>query len=223
MSMTRVYQNDPIEHNQFLNFLFIYLFAKNTDDPGMMIPMKREDVRRENARRLAEESGGFTEFAKRTGMDNSHVSQIIGKNPKKNIGNIIAKRIEDAYNLPEGSLDIPPGQEATSDSVTPHDEDDTPLRFDEPLGIPGARRVELLDEDSPYLYQIPKVKLKVQAGITGFRMEPDELDGGRAGVPRNWAHRKGYDPRHLISIDVEGESMEPTFYEGDSVVVNTNM
>lgn len=221
MSMDTVYQNDSVEHNKNLNFSIIYLFEKNTDDRGM-IPMKREDVRRSNARRLAEDIGGFTEFAARTGMDASQVSQIIGKNPKKNIGNIIAKRIEEAFALPAGSLDIPPMNADAGHVNQSNDDDDEPLRFDEPLGIPGARRVEVLDESSPYLIQIPKVKLRLQAGITGFQMDPDLLDGGRTGIPRAWANRKRYDPRHLIAIDVEGESMEPTFYEGDTVVINTN-
>ena len=40
-------------------------------------------------------------------MEGSQVSQIIGKNPIKNIGNSIAKRIEVAFAKPEGWLDQP--------------------------------------------------------------------------------------------------------------------
>lgn len=39
-------------------------------------------------------------------MNDSQVSQIIGNNPKKNIGNIIARRIEEEFNLPRGLLDV---------------------------------------------------------------------------------------------------------------------
>lgn len=85
---------------------------------------------------------------------------------------------------------------------------------------PGAKRVALLDESSPDQYRIPKVTLRLQAGVTGFQTEPDRRDGGTWGIPRNWADRRGYSPKHLISIEVRGESMEPTFYEGDVVVVN---
>jgi len=67
--------------------------------------MTREIVRRENARALAAKIGGPAEFARKTEMSDSQVSQIIGKTPKKNIGNIIAKRIEDAFGLPCGWLD----------------------------------------------------------------------------------------------------------------------
>ncbi len=40
------------------------------------------------------------------------------------------------------------------------------------------------------------------------------------GLSKNWADRRGYNPEHLLAIDVKGESMEPTLYEGDTVVIN---
>ncbi|MQA39010.1 hypothetical protein [Rugamonas aquatica] len=68
--------------------------------------MTREDIRRENARALAHSVGGPTDFGRMLEMDASQVSQIIGKNPKKNIGNSIAKRIETAFSKPGGWLDV---------------------------------------------------------------------------------------------------------------------
>lgn len=67
--------------------------------------MKREDIRRENARALAETAGGLAAFARLTGMEPSQVSQLIGKKPSKNIGNMIAQRIERAFGLTDGQLD----------------------------------------------------------------------------------------------------------------------
>ncbi|MET3135288.1 phage repressor protein C with HTH and peptisase S24 domain [Oxalobacteraceae bacterium GrIS 1.11] len=166
--------------------------------------MKREDIRRENARALAAKVGGLAEFGRKTGMENSQVSQLIGKTPTKNIGNMIAQRIESAFELEVGSLDTP--------SVLDGDELEALL--------PGAKRVIIDDASSPEFYQIPKVMLRLSAGLTGFRTEPDLRDGGTIGVPRNWADRKGYNPAQLISIQVKGESMEPTFYEDDTVVIN---
>lgn len=78
--------------------------------------MKREDLRRENARALAASAGGLAEFGRKTGMDNSQVSQLIGKSPKKNIGNIIARRIEEAFGLHEGALDLPADAEAVREA-----------------------------------------------------------------------------------------------------------
>lgn len=68
--------------------------------------MTREEIRRENARKLASGAGSKTEFAQLVQMELSQVSQLIGPNPKKNIGNSIARRIERAYHLPEHWLDV---------------------------------------------------------------------------------------------------------------------
>jgi phage repressor protein C with HTH and peptisase S24 domain len=88
-------------------------------------------------------------------------------------------------------------------------------------GIPGARQVVLADKDDPAFVQIPMVKLRLQAGVTGFQTEPDRRDGGTLGMRRNWLERSGFDPTQLIAIQVRGESMEPSLYEDDIVVLNT--
>lgn len=67
--------------------------------------MTREELRRENARKLASGKGGKADFARLVSMEPSQVSQLIGPSPTKNIGNSIARRIERAYQLPEGWLD----------------------------------------------------------------------------------------------------------------------
>lgn len=86
--------------------------------------------------------------------------------------------------------------------------------------MPGAMPVVVVDDESSLFYQVPKVKLRLQAGITGFQTEPDEHDGGSMSVPRHWADTMEFNPRRLIAIQVKGESMEPTFYEGDTVIIN---
>jgi phage repressor protein C with HTH and peptisase S24 domain len=68
---------------------------------------------------------------------------------------------------------------------------------------------------------IPKVRLRLTAGISGYEVEPEPFDGTTAAVPTGWIERNGYDRSKLISIVVRGESMETTLYEGDLVVVNT--
>lgn len=84
--------------------------------------------------------------------------------------------------------------------------------------FPGAQRVAIADATNSI--DIPKVNLRLQAGITGFQTEPDRRDGGTLSIPRGWIQRRGFDPAHLLAIQVKGESMEPTFYEGDTVVIN---
>lgn len=69
------------------------------------------NIRRENARRLAREAGGPAEFGRRVAMADSQITHLIGEKKTKNIGAIIARRIEKAFNKPIGWLDTyhPPG------------------------------------------------------------------------------------------------------------------
>lgn len=75
--------------------------------------------------------------------------------------------------------------------------------------------------NDPDFYEIPKVKLSLSAGLTGFQTVPEIYDGSKLSVPRNWADRNGYIPSKLLALTVKGESMEPGLGEGDLVVINT--
>jgi phage repressor protein C with HTH and peptisase S24 domain len=87
--------------------------------------------------------------------------------------------------------------------------------------ILGAEPVQIADPEDPKQVAIQKVKLKLSAGITGFAVEPDRRDGGLATVPRRWVDKHDYIPSRLLAIEVKGESMEPSLYDGDTVVINT--
>lgn len=86
---------------------------------------------------------------------------------------------------------------------------------------PGFMRVQVVNDDDPSLVHIPKVRLRLSAGINGFEVEPERYDGATTTVPADWILRHGYGRDHLIAIRVRGESMEPTLYEDDLVVINT--
>lgn len=87
---------------------------------------------------------------------------------------------------------------------------------------PGSfMRVEAVGRADPRFTLIPKVRLRLTAGINGFEVEPEPFDGTTAAVPTEWIERNGYDRSKLIAVIVRGESMEKTLYEGDQVVVNT--
>lgn len=87
--------------------------------------------------------------------------------------------------------------------------------------IPGALKVVSADRDDEGFVQIPMVKLRLSAGVTGFQTEPERRDGGTLGMRRNWLERHDYNPAKLIAIFVKGESMEPALHDGDIVVINT--
>ena len=81
--------------------------------------------------------------------------------------------------------------------------------------------VRALDNDDTEFFQIRMVKLRLSAGITGFQAEPERREGGTLGMRRTWIERHNYHPDHLIAILVKGESMEPSLYAGDIVIINT--
>lgn len=90
-----------------------------------------------------------------------------------------------------------------------------------PLPAGDFMRVVVAEEGDPNFYAIPKVKLQLSAGVTGFQTVPEIHDGATLAMAKNWVDRNGYNPAQLIALTVKGESMEPNLYEGDLVVVNT--
>src|SRR5436853_7181560 len=74
------------------------------------MPETSSSIRLKNLRELIDNSGGPAEAARRLDMDASQLSQIAGKNPVRNIGTSLARRIEKAFRRAEGWLDVPHGQ-----------------------------------------------------------------------------------------------------------------
>lgn len=66
---------------------------------------KIDETRRKNARQLATSAGGPAKFARKTGLSDSRVSQIIGENFTRNIGNKTATLIEISFEKADGWLD----------------------------------------------------------------------------------------------------------------------
>lgn len=75
--------------------------------------------------------------------------------------------------------------------------------------------------DNPEFPAVRRVKLKLEAGITGFSIEMDPEDGPPIVFRKEWFDSRGFKPAKLIALRVRGSSMEPVLFEGDTVVVNT--
>lgn len=91
----------------------------------------------------------------------------------------------------------------------------------------GGRRTEpqgeMVDLDMhPDLVTIRRVELKLQAGVSGFALETDETAGPPIYFRADWLQSKGYKPYDLVALKIVGQSMEPTLYANDMVVVNTS-
>lgn len=158
-----------------------------------------------------------TKFAKAVGVSNPTVTDW-----EKSAGDGGIKELS-GLNLTKVCqvLDVTPGWLL-------HGEEAPPPRAADPgpdgnFGLPPGtfRKVQVVDDDDPSLVRIPKVRFRLSAGISGFEVEPERYDGSTTTVPADWMMRNGYYKDNLVSIVVKGESMEPTLYEGDLVVINT--
>lgn len=85
----------------------------------------------------------------------------------------------------------------------------------------GAQSQEIDLENNPDYPTIKKVRLKVSAGITGFTIDAYEPDTTLQAFKAEWFTKNGFTPSKMLALIVSGESMEPTLYDGDTVVINT--
>lgn len=84
---------------------------------------------------------------------------------------------------------------------------------------PDEKSIDL--ELVPGLIPIRKVKLKLQASVSGFSIEPENGDGPPIFFREDWMKARGYKARNLIAIKVRGASMETNLHDGDTVVINS--
>lgn len=167
-----------------------------------------KELRLENLRALVAEFKTAEAVAQLADTNAMYLSQILNgakssTGNARGVGDKLARKLEEGCGKDVGWMDRPHSVEALVDS------------------IPGARPVRAVAHDDPSLTQIMKVKIQVQAGITGFQVEPEHYDGETQGVPTKWILQQGLSRDALLAITVRGESMEPALYEGDVIVVNT--
>lgn len=81
----------------------------------------------------------------------------------------------------------------------------------------------LIDLDNnPEYPAVRRVNIKASAGLGGYAVEYDSADDGPPIVFRaDWFKTHGYRPDRLLALRVAGQSMEPSLYDGDLIVVNT--
>ena len=167
-----------------------------------------KELRLQNLRALVAEFKTAEAVAQMADTNAMYLSQILNgakssAGNARGVGDKLARKLEEGCGKEVGWMD------------RPHDA----ARFVEL--IPGAMPVRAVGSDDPSLTQIRKVKIQVQAGITGFQVEPEHYDGETQGVPTKWILKEGLSRDALLAITVRGESMEPALYEGDVIVVNT--
>jgi len=167
--------------------------------------MDKYEQRRQNLIALMHKhcEGKAARLAEKIEVSASYASRMLydpSKDGYKRIGEDMVDRIEAAFNLPKGGLDVLG--------------DPTSL-------VPGSMRVVVAEPGDPDFYFIKKVKLQLRAGVTGFQTIPDIYDGDTVSLRKNWVDRKKINPATLIAMTVAGESMEPNLFEGDVVIIDT--
>lgn len=77
-------------------------------------------------------------------------------------------------------------------------------------------------KNNPEYPSIRRVRLKAQAGVSGYAVEYSQEDDGPPIVFRaDWYKAKGYRPEKMLALRVKGDSMIPSMYEDDLIVINT--
>ena len=69
--------------------------------------MDISEIRRTNARKLADSIGGIVAMSQRLKKAQPQISHIMGAKAKRNIGSAVARQIEKAFNKENGWLDVP--------------------------------------------------------------------------------------------------------------------
>ena len=154
-------------------------------------------IRLANLRNLIKRAGGPADAARKLDMDDSQLSQIAGKNPIRNIGTSLARRIEKAFKRPEGWLDVPHSQLLLPQP--PADENVAPAR-------------DLRNE-------VPLISW-VQAG--DWRNLEDNFHAGDA---ERWVATNASVGKHSFALRIVGDSMtnpgaSPSFPEGTIIIVD---
>ena len=162
----------------------------------MATKLEIQDVRRQNLRLWIEDKyeGSQARFVDATGINQGELSGLL---KTKSFGEKKARKLESQAGMPDGYLD-----------------GETMDKADEPALINP-----IIDSDTDFV-GIQRVDLKISAGVSGYAV--DYLGGERDPIffRRAWMLSNGYSPDKLFALEVKGESMVPSLWEGDIVVAN---
>ncbi len=174
--------------------------------------MTAEEIRLANLRALITEAGSPTEAAARLKMEPSQLSQIAGRKPTRNIGSVVARRIEAAWNKPKGWLDVVHNVEANQPRAQYNTEPGPDLARTVPLisWVQAGHWGNLVDNLTPG-QAIKQIPTTVRAGSRAYalRVVGDSMTNptGSPSFPENT----------ILVLDPERQANS-----GDYVVVRQN-
>lgn len=88
-----------------------------------------------------------------------------------------------------------------------------------PEEIGASTPVESEDTDS--YVSIKRVTIRLQAGVSGYRIEYENEESSPLFFRADWFKARKISPATLVAVKVSGASMEPGLFDGDTVVINT--
>lgn len=161
----------------------------------------RNETRRLALRALRKRFSSNKAMAEALGEDfsPSFLSQLL--NGHRGIGDELASKIEHRLRLANGFIDqrLP----ADDTSAAAHD-------------LPPSTHLPA----RPDLIEIPLISLKLSAGKPGFEIASQETSKHPIFFQREWCSSHGYRPEALFALHVLGQSMEPSLWDGDLVIIN---
>ncbi len=162
-----------------------------------------------NARALAKAEGRQVDFGEKLGMSESQVSQIIGRNPSRSIGDDTAARIEDAYLKPGGWLD-----EDQSDAVIIYHQ--SPLNGDSVHEDPAHITVQKSALSDYSL--VPRYNIRAGLG-RGEPIHSEQITDNLA-FKAEWLEKLGVRRGMAACVQCIGDSMLPTVRHGDIALID---
>ncbi len=85
------------------------------------------------------------------------------------------------------------------------------------LGAPEEISLARLGDPGPDWIDVPRLELGVSAGPG--TLDPGERAMGALRFSRHWLRQRGLDSAMLSTVEVIGDSMEPTLRDGDEILV----
>lgn len=79
---------------------------------------------------------------------------------------------------------------------------------------------ENFNEDDDRFVPIKSLKIRCSAGAGQEPTYEDVTDENALCYKRSWLQKNGFKAEKLVRLDVHGDSMEPTLYDGDHITVN---
>ncbi|GAB2471887.1 S24 family peptidase [Comamonas humi] len=171
-------------------------------------------IRRENLDILASEHGTMERVAEISGASPVYLSQIknqtldLKTGKPRQMGNITARRLEKGCKKPEGWMDTEHSPDAT-----------TPLQAVQPVVIPSLSPTPIPGQPS---ISVPLLANSGSMGDGENELHEDVIVG-QIELDQGWALKRFRAARHgaLRFIHAYGDSMLPTFSDGDILLVDT--